>query len=138
MQRQGQGTEIDRRSMLMVGLGGASVLLVAQRESAWAQRLEEKGKVERKESKPIDSMVPGFQKVRLREVIYHPGASTKAKMQNAMICECTQGVLEVIQDDKKFTANKGDMWTCRVGMVEANANNGAGPATMRVIDLLTS
>ncbi|HSF05933.1 MAG TPA: hypothetical protein VLG10_09095 [Methylomirabilota bacterium] len=138
MQRQGQGTEIDRRRMLMVGFGGASVLLAAQRESAWAQRLEEKGKVERKESKPIDSMVPGFQKVRVREVTYQPGASSKAKMQNAMICECTQGVLEVMQDDKKFTAKKGDMWTCRVGMVEGNANNGTGPATMRVIDLLTS
>jgi quercetin dioxygenase-like cupin family protein len=130
---------IKRREVMVAGLAGASTLLVGNGESAWAQRIEEKGKVDRKElKKPTDSMIPGFPKVRLREVTYQPGASTKAKMQNPMICECTEGTLEVMQDDMTFTAKKGDIWTCKVGMVEGDANKGNTPATMRVFDLLTA
>ena len=128
-----------RRELMVAGLAGASALLVGKGGSAYAQPIEEKGKVERKVlKKPAESMIPGFPKVRLREVTYQPGASTKAKMQNAMICECTQGTLEVMQDDMTFTAKTGDIWTCKVGMVEGNTNNGKTPATMRVFDLLTA
>jgi len=130
--------DVKRRELMVAGLAGASALLVGKGESAYAQTIEEKGKVERKVLKPVDSMVPGFPKVRLREISYQPGASTKAKMQNAMVCQCTQGTLEVGQDDKTFTAKTGDIWTCKVGMIEANANKGNTPATMRVIDLLTA
>ncbi|MGH7324119.1 MAG: hypothetical protein ACREJ9_05660 [Candidatus Rokuibacteriota bacterium] len=129
---------MNRRKILTLGVAGASALVLSQRRTVSAQRIEEKGSIERKESKPVDSMVPGFKKVRLREVTYQPGASSKAKMQNAMICECSQGTLEVVQDGKKFTAKKGDVWTCHVGLIEANENNGSGPATMRVFDLLTT
>lgn len=133
---------VKRRGVMVAGLAGASALLAGKGESAYAQALptaiEEKGKVERKVLKPVDSMVPGFPKVRLRENTYQPGASTKAKMQNAMVCQCTQGTLEVSQDDKTFTAKTGDIWTCNVGMVEGNINKGNTPATMRVIDLLTA
>jgi quercetin dioxygenase-like cupin family protein len=55
-----------------------------------------------------------------------------------MVCQCTQGTLEVSQDDKTWTAKTGDIWTCKVGMIEADANKGNTPATMRVIDLLTT
>ena len=128
---------VKRRGVMFAGLAGASAFLAGSSGGAWAQAIEEKGKVERKGLKPVDSMIPGFPKVRLREVTYQPGASTKAKMQNAMVCQCTQGTLEVSQDDKTFTAKTGDIWTCRAGMIEANANKGNTPATMRVIDLLT-
>ena len=127
-----------RRGVMVAGLAGASALLVGRSGSALAQRIEEKGTLERKELKPVESMIPGFPKVRLREVTYQPGASSKAKMQNAMICECTQGTLDVTQDDKTWTANKGDIWTCRVGMIEGNVNKGKTPATMRVFDLLSA
>lgn len=128
-----------RRELMVVGLAGASALIVGKGGSAYAQPIEEKGKVERKElKKPAESMIPGFPKVRLRAVTYQPGANTKAKMQNAMICECTQGTLEVTQDDKTWTAKKGDIWTCKVGMIEANVNKGTTPATMRVFDLLSA
>ena len=127
-----------RRGVMVAGLAGASALLVGSGGGAWAQVIEEKGKVERKVMKPTDSMVPGFPKVRLREITYQTGASTKAKMQNAMVCQCTQGTLEVSQDDKTFTAKTGDIWTCKTGMIEGNANKGNVPATMRVIDLLTA
>jgi quercetin dioxygenase-like cupin family protein len=118
------------------GLAGASALLAVKQSVA--QPIERKGKVDRKEQKPVDSMIPGFKKVRLREMTYAPEASGKAKMQNAMICECSQGSLEVTADDKKFSVNKGDVWTCSAGMVEAVSNKGSTPATMRVFDLLTS
>jgi quercetin dioxygenase-like cupin family protein len=130
---------VKRRELMVAGLVGASALLVGKGGSAYAQPIEEKGKLERKElKKPAESMIPGFPKVRLREITYQAGASSKAKMQNAMICECTQGTLEVTQDDKTWTANKGDIWTCKVGMVEGNANKGNTPATMRVFDLLSA
>jgi len=129
---------LKRRGAMVAGLAGASALFMGNGGSAWAQQIEEKGKVERKVLKPMESMIPGFPKVRLREVTYQPGASTKVKMQNAMVCQCTQGTLEVSQDDKTFTAKTGDIWTCKAGMIEANANKGNTPATMRVIDLLTA
>ena len=127
-----------RRELMVAGLASASALLVGTGGNAWAQPIEEKGKVERKTLQPAESMIPGFPKVRLREITYQPGASTKAKMQNAMVCQCTQGTLEVSQDDKTFMAKTGDIWTCKVGLIEANANKGNTPATMRVIDLLTA
>jgi quercetin dioxygenase-like cupin family protein len=133
-----RSVNVKRRGVMVAGLAGASALLVGSGGAAWAQAIEEKGKVERKVTKPMESMIPGFPKVRLRENTYQPGASTKAKMQNAMVCQCTQGTLEVSQDDKTWTAKTGDIWTCKVGMIEADANKGNTPATMRVIDLLTT
>jgi hypothetical protein len=127
--------DLDRRTVLMLGVAGASALVLGKGSSVLAA--EEKG-VERKVFKEIDSMVPGFSKVRLRAVTYQPGANSKATMKNPMICECTQGTLEVTQDDKTWTAKKGDIWTCKVGMVEANANKGKTVATMRVFDLLSA
>lgn len=132
-----QNINVKRRAIMVGGLAGASALLGVNGQSV-AQPIERKGKIDRKEQKPVDSMIPGFKKVRLREMTYAPGASGKAKMQNAMICECTQGSLEVTADDKKFSVNKGDVWTCSAGMIEAVGNKGSTPATMRVFDLLTS
>ena len=131
--RQSGRVDLNRRELLLLGLGGASTLLLGKDSSVLAA--EEKG-VERKVFKDIDSMIPGFPKVRLRAVTYQPGANSKATMKNPMVCECTQGTLEVTQDDKTWTAKKGDIWTCKVGMVEANVNKGKTAATMRVFDLL--
>ena len=136
MTKSQQKINVKRRAIVVGGLAGASALLAVKQSVA--QPIEKKGKVDRKEQKPVDSMIPGFKKVRLREMTYAPGASGKAKMQNAMICECTQGSLEVLADNEKFTANKGHVWTCSAGMVEAVSNKGSTPATMRVFDLLTS
>jgi hypothetical protein len=132
--RKSGKVDLDRRAVLMLGLAGASALVFGEKGRVLAAE-EEKG-VERKVFKEIDSMVPGFSKVRLRAITYQPGASSKATMKNPMICECTEGTLEVTQDDKTWTAKKADIWTCKVGMVEANANKGKTVATMRVFDLL--
>ena len=88
---------------------------------------------------PVTSMIPGIAKVRVREVTLQPGASSGGKrgMQHAMICECTQGTLEVTQDkNKPFVAKTGHMWTCNVGTTELTVNKGKTPATMRAIDLM--
>jgi len=131
--RQSGKVDLDRRAVLMLGLAGTSALVLGKGTTVLAA--EEKG-VERKVFKESESMIPGFPKVRLRSVIYQPGANSKVTMKNPMICECTQGTLEVTQDGKKWTAKTGDIWTCREGMVEENTNKGQAVATMRVFDLL--
>jgi hypothetical protein len=125
--------EMDRRALLKAGLAGASALVFGRNTNLFAA--DEKG-VESKTGKSIDSMIPGFPKVGQREITLQPGASTKATMKNPMICECSQGTLEIVQDGKKFTANKGAVWTCREGLVEETSNKGKTLATMRIFDLL--
>lgn len=126
-----------RRDVMIAGLAGVSAFLAGTGGTAWAQRISEKGKIDRKSREPAASMIPGIAKVRVREVTYQPGASSTAKMQDAMICECTQGTLEITQDnDKPFVAKTGHMWTCNVGTIEITANKGSTPATMHVIDLM--
>lgn len=126
-----------RREIMVAGLAGVSAFLAGAGGTAWAQSIERKGKIDTKSMEPVASMIPGIAKVRVREQTYQPGASSKSKMQNAMICECTQGTLEIGQDDHKpFVAKTGHMWTCDVGTIEITANKGSTPATMRVIDLM--
>ena len=131
--KQSDKANLDRRAVLMAGLAGASALVFGGNSNLFAA--EDKG-VERKTGKQVDSMIPGFPKVGQREITLQPGASTKATMKNPLICECSQGSLEVMQDDKKFTANKGHVWTCKEGMVEETSNKGKTAATMRIFDLL--
>ena len=130
-------SDAKRRKVMIAGLAGASAFFAGSSGTAWAQRIESKGKIDQKLMEPVPSMIPGIAKVRVRAQTYQPGASSKAKMQNAMICECTQGALEITQDDgKPFVAKTGHMWTCDVGTIEITANKGSTPATMRVIDLM--
>ena len=126
-----------RREVMTAGLAGVSAVLSGTGGSAWAQSIESKGKIGRQSKEPVASMIPGIAKVRVRKITYQPGANSKAKMQDAMICECTQGTLEIAQDDHKpFVAKTGHMWTCNVGTIEITANKGSTPATMRAIDLI--
>lgn len=131
--------DVKRRELMVAGLASAAVLVTTS--GSGAQAAEEKGKAAAKGStrkviKEIESMIPGYAKVSLRENTYAPGATTKNTMKNDMICECTLGSLEVKQDGKMFIANKGDIWSCKVGTVEENTNKGSTPAIMRVFDLL--
>lgn len=132
--RQPGKVDLDRRAVLMLGFAGASALALAKAPRALSA--EEKDGVRRVVFKEVESMIPGFPKVRLRANTYQPGASSKATMKNSMVCECTEGTLEVKQDGRTFTAKKGDVWTCKEGIVEENTNKGKVPATMRVFDLL--
>lgn len=128
-------TELHRREVLL-GIVGASTVLLSGSGRAYAQ--QDMG-VERKILKTIDSMIPGFKKVQIRDVVYQPGSRSKNTMKNAMVCECATGSFEIIQDNgKPVMVKKGDFWTCNVGTVEETINKGNTVAVMRVVDLLAS
>ena len=138
--RQIERVDLDRRAVLMMGLAGASALVLGRGNSVLAaeSKVQETAKgVQTKVFKEAESMIPGFSKVRLRAVTFQPGASLEPRtMKNVMICECTQGTLDVTQDGKTWTAKKGDIWTCKEGTVEGDVNKGKTVAIMRVFDLL--
>lgn len=129
-----------RRDVMIAGLAGVSAFLAGTGGTAWAQaKKDDKGKVDRKVMDPVPSMIPGIAKIRVREQTFQPGSSSggKSGMEHAMVCECTQGTLEITQDkNKPFVAKTGHMWTCNVGTIELTANKGSTPATMRAIDLM--
>ena len=126
--------KMDRRAILMLGLSGASSLVLDKASGVLAA--DDEG-VARKTINEFDTMIPGFKKIRVRESTFQAGASVPVRnMSNAMICECTLGSLEITNDGRTFTANKGDMWTCRKDGTEGATNKGKSEAIMRIIDLL--
>lgn len=131
--KQQSGKDLDRRAVLMLGLASASTLILGKASGIAAA--EAKG-LERKVFKERDSIVPGFPKIILRETTFQPGASTKGTMKSAMVCECTQGDLEVKVNDRIVATQQGDIWTCAPGVVEEVINKGSGPAKMRVFELV--
>ena len=133
MPRPRETADLAHRDLLRVGLVGASVLPLGTGSSLLAG---DEG-VERKVLKEVDSNIPGFPKLRIRDTIFPPGAVLSERtMANPMICEVTQGTLEVTVDGNTFTAQQGDFWTCRAGGTDADANTGTTVAIMYVIDLL--
>jgi quercetin dioxygenase-like cupin family protein len=130
-------TDVERRTILLLGLAGASALMAGTSSRVLAQ--ERKG-VEIKVLREGPSMIPGFAKVQVRDAVFEPGGTTGAPtaMKNAMICQCTAGTLEVNQDGKTFTADTGYVWTCNVGTMEGSSNKGTTQAIMRIFDLLPS
>jgi hypothetical protein len=138
--RERQDLLLDRRTLLLMGVAGATALAVGNSGETLAGEAKapapEVKDVAIKEGKPVDSMIPGFSKVRLREFTFKPEGRVKATMDNPMICECSQGSLEVSQDGKSFTAKKGHLWTCNQGTVEETVNKGKTVAIMRVFDVL--
>ena len=105
---------MDRRAILMLGLSGASSLVLDKASGVLAA--DDEG-VARKTINEFNTMIPGFKKIRVRESTFQAGASVPVRnMSNAMICECTLGSLEITNDGRTFTANKV---TC--GRVEKTA-----------------
>lgn len=84
------------------------------------------------------SEIPAYATVSMRDIVYQPGAkSDNPGMPNDMVCHCLEGELQVSQGPgKQFVAKTGDVWSCKKGMPEADANNGSTIAIMRVIDLI--
>jgi hypothetical protein len=133
MNQQPEQADVDRRTILLLGLAGASALILGAGDHVLAG---EATGMDIKVIKEAASMIPGFPKVRLREATYQPGGHSKNTMQNPMVCECSQGFLEVTQDGKTFAVQQGDIWTCDKDTVEENTNKGSVVAVMRVFDLL--
>jgi len=132
--------QINRRSALACGLVGVyglvlSEQVVAQTPTAGKELAPGVRQVDLGER---DSLIPAYGKVRLRDIVLQPGAkTTENAMMNDMLCHLTEGELEVVQNAKKFTVKKGDVWTCAKGITtEGTQNNGSTIAIMRIIDLL--
>ena len=133
--------DIDRRTALALGLAGASTLLLATKREASAEEAKEIAPgVTLRVLKETPSDIPGFSKVRWREVTWQPGAKLgPITMKNAMICEITGGPLEQhVEGMAVKVLQPGDTYLCHIGMIETDINTGTGPSTMRVIDLLTA
>ena len=128
--------EIDRRTALALGLTGASALLLSTARNASAEEVAPGVQLRVLKEMPAD--IPGFGKVRWREITWQPGAKFGPNtMKNPMICEIAGGPLEQhIEGQTPRTLQPGDTYICHVGMVETDENKGTVPSTMRVIDLL--
>jgi hypothetical protein len=84
------------------------------------------------------SVLPAYKTLRMHDVIIQAGANTpEREMMNDMLCHMTEGELAVVQNDKRFTVKKGDVWACSKGLsTEGTRNSGSTVAVMRIIDLL--
>jgi quercetin dioxygenase-like cupin family protein len=136
--------DIDRRSALAIGFAGLSGLVLPEQAAAQTYGPTE-GKelaqgVRQVDLGEQDSMISAYKKVRLRDIVLQPGAKIPVSpMMNDMLCHITEGELAVMQNDKTFTAKKGDVWTCAKEITkEGSENKGNTVAIMRVIDLLTT
>ena len=134
---------MDRRLVLGLGLAASTLVLPT---AAAAQTY---GPTEGKEIGPgvrvvalgeRASVIPAYAMVKLRDVVIQPGAKTPDNvMKNDMLCHLTEGELSVVHNDQKFTAKKGDVWTCAKGnTTEGTQNTGSAVAIMRIIDLMTA
>ena len=130
---------INRRSMLALGLGAASLLVLRtpRAEAAVGEEKELAKGVKQKILGEGPAIIPGYSRVSLRDVIVEPGATTPNNpMMNAMVCHITQGELKVTQNGKEFVAKKDHVWTCAKGTTtEGVTNTGTTVAIMRITDL---
>jgi hypothetical protein len=141
---EADGIDQGRRMTLLLGLAGMSATVVGQSREAFAQQAatgqvtELSPGVTARQVAEIPSVIPGFAKVRLVEVTWQPGAKDSAPetMKDPMICEMSQGVLDETKNGQPGKRKTGDVWTCAVGDVDHEVNNGTEPATMRIFMLL--
>ena len=136
---------IDRRSAIALGLTAAAATpILGFATSAVAQTYAPDEGEEVAEGVRIvtlsekESVIPGYAKIKLRDVVIQPGAKTPDNvMMNDMVCHMTEGELSVVQNESKFTAKKGDVWACaKTNTTEGTQNTSDAVAIMRVIDLL--
>jgi quercetin dioxygenase-like cupin family protein len=134
--------DLDRRSVLTLSLVGASGLVLpggAAAQTYGPNEGKERGPgVRQVDLGERESSIPAYKTVRLRDIVIQPGAKTPDNMMmNDMLCHITEGELSVVQNEKQFTAKKGDVWTCARGITtEGTQNKGSTVAVMRIIDLL--
>lgn len=133
--------DLDRRRALLLGIAGTAMLSLAGTGPVHAAEGETKELapgVTLRTLKVVDSMIEGYPKASLSEVIFEPGSSLgPITMNNPMICEITAAPLEQhIEGQSPSTLQPGDIYTCHVGMVETDRNTGTVASIMRVFQLL--
>jgi len=131
---------MNRRSTLALGLGAASLLVlrVPRAEAAVGEEKELAKGVKQRILSEGPSLIPGYSKVSMRDIIFEPGGTVPSnEMMNAMVCHITQGELKIVQNGKEFVAKKDHVWTCAKGTTTEGATNaGTTVAIMRITDLL--
>jgi hypothetical protein len=134
---------LERRATLLLGIASASAVVFGQGRHAFGQQVapgewkEVAAGVTKREVAEVSSTVPGFAKVTLVEVTWQAGAKTgPTTMKDAMVCEMSAGALDETKNNKPVPRKTGDVWTCAVGDVDIDVNNGTVPATMRIFSLV--
>jgi hypothetical protein len=131
--------KVNRRSAVALGLAAAATAIVKPAAAQTADYKDAKpwpGVVVRSYSGETPSMITGFKTVSMRDIIIQPGSKTMAPpMENAMVCHITEGVLQVEQEGKTFTAKKNFVWTCDKGTKETVSNASKAVGIMRITDL---
>ena len=135
---------MNRRSALALGLTVAATPLIAWATPAAAKTY---GPTEGKEIFPgvrvvalgtRESVIKAYKNVEMIDVVFQPKAvfPLGEPMEHDMVCQLTEGELQVTAGDKQFAAKEGDVWSCAKGSTrEAGTNNGSAVAVMRVIYL---
>jgi quercetin dioxygenase-like cupin family protein len=124
----------DRRSALLCAVSAAMAFAASGTASAQGT-----AGISRQKWGSRESMIPGYKRIAMRDVVYQPGAKTSnPSMPNDMVCHVPEGELRVKQTDgMEFVARKGDVWTCKKGIGEDLENVGSTLAIMRIIDLIS-
>ena len=137
-------TVMNRRSALALGATVATAPLFAWATPATAQSY---GPTEGKEIFPgirvvtlgtRESVIKAYKNVEMIDVVFQPKAEFPVgePMEHDMVCQITEGELQVKAGDMEFAAKAGDVWTCGKGSTtEGATNNGSVAAVMRAVYL---
>lgn len=78
----------------------------------------------------------GYKRAVANDYIMSSGAAfPEETMKNDMLCQILAGEIVINQDGTVSTAKVGHVYSCIIGTVETDKNEGATAAIMRVIDL---
>ena len=78
----------------------------------------------------------GYKRAVANDYVMSPGAAfPEETMKNDMLCQIMEGEIVINQDGTVTTAKVGHVYSCMIGTVETDKNEGATSAIMRVIDL---
>jgi quercetin dioxygenase-like cupin family protein len=142
-ERRSTMAKIGRQSAISLGLVTAAAPALGVLRTAAAETYRpDQGKelfpgVRQVDLSQRDAVIPGYQTVSMRDIVFQPGASVPVHpMENDMVCHITEGELKVVLDGQEFTAAKNDVYTCATGTQEGAENTGETVAIMRVTDLL--
>jgi quercetin dioxygenase-like cupin family protein len=135
---------LNRRSALTLGLMVAATPLFASATPASAKTY---GATEGKEIFPgvrvvelgkRASQIGAYKNVEMIDVVFQPAAAIPVGevMTDDMVCQITEGELQVKAGATEFRAKEGDVWSCGKGSTkEGAANLGKVVAVMRIIYL---
>ena len=141
MEREGTKHELDRRSALLLGLGGAATLFgtssLAVADDVKTEEIAQG--VTLRTLKEVDPImpIPGYKKARLMEITWQPGAVLPASKSTTVdICEIQGAPLYVeIVGKAPFTLQPGDFYACPVGQTETDTNKSDKPSIMRIVEM---